>query len=368
MRLLKLWTMFFFKGYPPFWTQMSLWLKLWDSWICFRGGKEVQKVPTAPATPMLGARRRSIEALLEKRQTSLKAAKMMKEMANTTPQDARLFRVWRLVWFGKLEPENWVIDDIYDNFPPLFFCLLIHVYIYIWIYIYTHTKRVLPCRIKLTCHAGQAPEEEQKEEPKHRKFKKARGRVCRPCDELCWVFGEQLESDLEALLQRLHKGTPSGSFFFIRKQHVCAYWSCCRSLPVRFHQWHQWHLAGMTIDVTEVKDPDLIDIWLALRSISPEWSGSCLLVDSQGSKESHAILPWSNLAVLARRFCSCRKNTKCSLASYCILSPPQDAFCLFQTFAWSGILKTLGTVPMVFLKALIAPKHNPKQRHKEYIF
>eukprot|EP00435_Cladocopium_sp_Y103_P041231 s2726_g11.t1 len=49
-------------------------------------GKEVQKVATAPATPMLGARRRSIEALLEKRRTSLKAAKMMKEMANAAPQ------------------------------------------------------------------------------------------------------------------------------------------------------------------------------------------------------------------------------------------------------------------------------------------
>jgi hypothetical protein len=35
---------------------------------------------------MLGARRRSIEALLEKRRTSLKAAKMMKEIANATPQ------------------------------------------------------------------------------------------------------------------------------------------------------------------------------------------------------------------------------------------------------------------------------------------
>lgn len=71
-------------------------------------GKEVQRVSTAPATgALLGQRRRSIEALLEKRRTSLKAAKMMKEISSTAPQ---------------------------------------------------------------------APEEEQKEEqPKHRKFKKARG-------------------------------------------------------------------------------------------------------------------------------------------------------------------------------------------------
>lgn len=112
-------------------------------------GKEVQKAPTAPATPMLGARRRSIEALLEKRRTSLKAAKMMKEIANATPQ---------------------------------------------------------------------APEEEQKEEqPKHRKFKKARGMTI--------DVSEVKDPDLIEILQlppehevRMFLGESSGADEFTEKE------------------------------------------------------------------------------------------------------------------------------------------------------
>lgn len=67
---------------------LDLWLLCAEAWmpvIRNSGGKDV-RVNTAPThtpahtpAPLIGARRRSIEALLEKRRTSLKAAKMMKE-------------------------------------------------------------------------------------------------------------------------------------------------------------------------------------------------------------------------------------------------------------------------------------------------
>ena len=54
----------------------------------------------------------------------------------------------------------------------------------------------------MSCSPTQAPEEEQKEEqPKHRKFKKARGRAfvgLWPNDELCLMFGYQLKSRVMA--------------------------------------------------------------------------------------------------------------------------------------------------------------------------
>lgn len=68
---------------------LDLWLLCAEAWmpvIRNSGGKDVQRVNPAPThtpahtpAPLIGARRRSIEALLEKRRTSLKAAKMMKE-------------------------------------------------------------------------------------------------------------------------------------------------------------------------------------------------------------------------------------------------------------------------------------------------
>ena len=53
------------------------------------------RVSTAPAP--IGARRRSIEALLEKRRTSLKAAKLMKEMAS---QEAGTRFFSKICWVG----------------------------------------------------------------------------------------------------------------------------------------------------------------------------------------------------------------------------------------------------------------------------
>ncbi len=79
---------------------LALHLDLWilcalEAWMPVSlsnwGGKDVQRVNTAPTpAPLIGARRRSIEALLEKRRTSLKAAKMMKEMSSTTEVGVKL--------------------------------------------------------------------------------------------------------------------------------------------------------------------------------------------------------------------------------------------------------------------------------------
>ena len=67
---------------------LDLWLLCAEAWmpvIRNSGGKDV-RVNTAPThtpahtpAPLIGARRRSIEALLEKRRTSLKAAKMKEQ-------------------------------------------------------------------------------------------------------------------------------------------------------------------------------------------------------------------------------------------------------------------------------------------------